>query len=448
MNLLLLICALPGLLALPRSPEQLPHGVLAQGEGFEITEHRYYVYLTDVYEREEIGASLLEQLIREQAIRQEARKRGVDVSREELERKVKELEAQVRIQSGDEKGIQDFLEEEGVDEDDFFEALRLSMAHEVLARQDFGIDRGEEIPVEKLNIWLKDLLGKSRIELEGLEDGVMARVNEEEITRHFFGKRLSTLIKPDKASALLTELIGLYLIRREAAGMDITVKEADEDQEILQRESLLKEKAGLENVTYENYLHAATGQTLEELKASEKFQGEVLLKKICESLHHEAYLQDFFDEHRAYFYRKYGRAARLSTIFLRAVMFPNQFVNRKFEEAEQELLALKERLEKGEVAYEDMARIYSEHDSKSSGGDLGFIAPGTPGWEAVVEMAMRAEKGDLLPPYRTEAGCHLIKVCGHREDPAYETIRDEVAREARQYYFDSLMKKAKVQRKF
>ncbi|MHC4946149.1 MAG: peptidylprolyl isomerase [Planctomycetota bacterium] len=448
MILLLPFLSLLGFLALPGPPDKLPPGIMAQGAGIEITEIRYYDYLTDVYFREEIGASLLEQLIREEAIAQEAKKRNVAVSHKELERKVQDLEAQIRIQSDDEKGLNDYLQEEGVHENDFFEALRLSMAHDIMARRDFGIGRNEEMPVEKLNIWLKDLLGKSRIELEDLEEGSMARVNDAEITRSFFGKRLSTLIKPTKASAMLTELIGIQLIRQEADEMGITLEKADADREIVQRESFLKEKAGLENVTYESYLHAATGQTLEELRASEKFQGEVLLKKICESLHHEAYLQDFFDNHRTYFYRKYGRAARLSTIFLRAVIFPNQFVNRKFEEAEEELAALKERLERGEVAYEDMARIYSEHDSKSAGGDLGFIAPGTPGWEEVVETALLVKKGTLLDPFRTEAGCHLIKVCGHRDNPAYESIRDDVAHEARQHYYDSLMNKAKVQRKF
>ncbi|MBU0754617.1 MAG: peptidylprolyl isomerase [Planctomycetes bacterium] len=427
--------------------DDLPPGVLARGENIEITESAFHDYLTTLYLKKELGQSLLEQLIREEVISQESERRNISISQARMESRIKSLELQIRVESGGEKGLEQYLKEKGVQKDEFFDALRLSIAHEVMARHDFEMAENEEIPSEKLNLWLRDLIGKSRVKTEDLEGDALAWVGEKKIGRPLFGKRLISLLPPTEASALLTEYIGIGLIRNYAEESGFTLDKADADQEIREREARLKEQPGFEQVSLAGYIMAVQGLTLEELKASEKFQGEVLLKKICDAKHHEAYLKEYFEKHQDHFNHQFGRAARLSTIFLQGVKFPNQFVHRKFEEAKEELAAIKTRIVRGEVRFEDMARVYSEHESKKTGGDLGFIPLGTPGWEEVVAAALLAEEGSLLGPIQTESGCHLLKVCGKRDNPAFEAIRDEVARDARDRFYRNLLNEAKIERK-
>lgn len=443
-----------GLLFFGAFNDEVPEGFVAVGEGLEIRSEEYYEYLDSRLRTIDVGKSLLQQLIREIAIENEAERRGVEVTEDELNRRVESLDRRFRVTSGGEKGLDDYIREKEVDKGDFMWALRLSIAHEAMARADFEVKAHEELPVEKLNVWLTELLNRTKVETIGDDSNLVARVDGKDVTRVHFGKRLSTLISSKKSESLLTELIGIRLIHNRAAKMDIALEESDCDREIAEREAQLKSKPGLSGISYANYLEATSGQSLAALRVSDKFRGEVLLKKICESLHHEAFLQDHYEKNRACFNRRFGRAARISTIFLKAIKFDNpltekyKYTDRKFDEAVEELKAIKGRLERDEVNFENMARIYSEHESAKSGGDLGFIPPGTEGWETVAEEALNADVGALLGPLTFPDGCHLIKVCDKRDDPTYERIRDEVRRHARQVFYERLIEEAKVKRKF
>lgn len=426
----------------------LPQGLVATGDHVEVTEAAFYEHLVSEYSGQEISTSLLEQLVSETLIRQEAEKRDLEVPEDQLEARIKDLDLQFRVESGGQRGLSEYMQEQGLDETEFYRVLELSIAQDTMARDDFGIPDDEPLAVEKLNMWLKDLQGKAKLETEGLGKEIMFRINDEAITRLQFGEKLSRMVSDQKLASLLTEMIGIQLITARAKKMDIDLTDADIERELKERDARLRAEPGFETITYESYLQAAHNQSVEELVESDKFRSEILLKKICMALHHEAYLQDFFESNKADFFKQYGEAARLATIFFKAVKFPNQFVSRKFDEAMEELEAIKDRLKRGEVSFENMARIYSEHDSKKNGGDIGFVSASARGWEEVVRAARMAELGTLLGPFKTESGCHLVKVLGKRDNPTYDKIRDKVVREARQQYYLDLQKEAKVKRKY
>jgi len=435
-------------LALVPPEQSVPSGLVAKGDHVEITESTFYEYLVTEYAGQEMASSLLEQIVRETLIEQEAEKRNLSVSDEQLEGRIQDLDLQCRVESGGQRGLSEYMNEENLDEKEFYRVLKLSIAQENMARYDFGISGNESIAVEKLNIWLKQLQVKAKVLTEGLDPQIMMVVNEEPISRTQFGKKLSQMISAQKLSTLLTEMIGIQLIAAQARKMDIELTEEDTQRELNERDARLRAEPGFERISYESYLQAAHSQSIESLVQSEKFQSELLLKKICLAIHHEAYLQDFFENNREYFNQQYGEAARLSTIFFKAVKFPNQFVSREFDDAMDELEAIKDRLQRGEVSFENMARIYSEHDSKKNGGDIGFVSIRTRGWEEVVRAARMAESGTLLGPIKTESGCHLVMVQGKRDNPNYDKIHDQVVREARQRYYQNLQKEAKITRKY
>lgn len=452
MTVFFLIFMLAGLAFPQTSTEpELPKGVIAKGEGVEILEIQYHTFLTDQYLKDETGQALMAQIINEIAIKHEATKRNKTLSIDAFQKRLKELDQQCRANTQNKTSLEDYIQESGVDRDEFFEAIRLSMVHEIMAREDWSIPADQPVPVTKLNIWLEQYVKKMEV-CHSDEPNLVALIDGEKITKNYFGKRIHTMIGAKKAARYLNEMLGIKLIQKKALKMGIQLTDKDLDTEIKVREAALRSKPGLKSVAYGDLIKTTKGLTLEQYKKSPSFQAEVLLNMITMTLHDEAYLQDFFKKNQAFFNERYGKAARVSGIFLKAIHFKNEYTEktgqRKFNEAEKELMAIKERIQKGEASFENMARLYSEHHSKEKGGDLGFIPIGAPGWKDTAKAAYLADIGMLLGPVRTPKGCYLLKVCDKREDPDYSQIRGVLVKEARQRYYQGLLKEAKIIRKF
>lgn len=73
------------------------------------------------------------------------------------------------------------------------------------------------------------------------------------------------------------------------------------------------------------------------------------------------------------------------------------------------LQALRDSIESGAASFAEMARQYSEDQSASEGGDLGWFAEGSM-VEAFGDAVFGAEPGTLVGPIRSEFGYHLIRV--------------------------------------
>ncbi|MER2511728.1 MAG: peptidylprolyl isomerase [Nitrosomonas ureae] len=92
------------------------------------------------------------------------------------------------------------------------------------------------------------------------------------------------------------------------------------------------------------------------------------------------------------------------------------------------ILALKERLDRGE-SFEEVARLYSEDASASSGGDLGWLSPGdtVPDFERVMNALL---PGEISDPVRSQFGWHLIQVVERRTQDISLDRRRQSARQA------------------
>jgi len=91
------------------------------------------------------------------------------------------------------------------------------------------------------------------------------------------------------------------------------------------------------------------------------------------------------------------------------------------------ILALKERLDRGE-SFEEVARLYSEDASASSGGDLGWLSPGdtVPDFERVMNALL---PGEISDPVRSQFGWHLIQVVERRTQDISLDRRRQSARQ-------------------
>ena len=73
------------------------------------------------------------------------------------------------------------------------------------------------------------------------------------------------------------------------------------------------------------------------------------------------------------------------------------------------LQALRDSIESGAASFAEMARRYSDDQSASEGGDLGWFAEGSM-VDAFGDAVFGAEPGALVGPIRSEFGYHLVRV--------------------------------------
>ncbi len=75
----------------------------------------------------------------------------------------------------------------------------------------------------------------------------------------------------------------------------------------------------------------------------------------------------------------------------------------------ERLQSIRDSIESGAASFDKMARRYSEDQSASEGGDLGWFERGTM-VDRFEEAAFGASAGDLVGPVKSEFGYHLIRV--------------------------------------
>ena len=89
---------------------------------------------------------------------------------------------------------------------------------------------------------------------------------------------------------------------------------------------------------------------------------------------------------------------------------------------------LKDRLDRGE-AFEELARLYSEDTSATSGGDLGWLSPGdtVPAFEQTMNKLL---PGQISEPVQSQFGWHVIQVLERRSQDISLDRRRQAARQA------------------
>lgn len=98
------------------------------------------------------------------------------------------------------------------------------------------------------------------------------------------------------------------------------------------------------------------------------------------------------------------------------------------DQAKNKLVQLKQRVEQGGDRFDDLAKHYSNDDSASKGGDLGWLQPGD---VPEFELAINALKdGQVSEPIETPYGMHLIQLVGRKVEEVSAERQRKLARQA------------------
>jgi len=106
------------------------------------------------------------------------------------------------------------------------------------------------------------------------------------------------------------------------------------------------------------------------------------------------------------------------------------------DQAKAQLALYRDRIEKRQTNFEDVAKQISEDGSAAQGGDLGWATPGTmvPEFE---EAMNRLAVGGLSEPVTSRFGVHLVQVLERRRvDVDPRQVRDQARNALREQKFE------------
>lgn len=238
-------------------------------------------YLGTVYARMPEGEDALQQLLAEAVIDGAAAQAGVTATDAEIDALEAQLEARAREASGGKLGLQDSLGE-GVTPADLRVALRLQALNEGIVRHEQGLPPEAPLDPSQLKAWIDAHLPGDALETLPLDDVLAVRWPGGELSKVQVGRRLRSMLPPADVSGVLTEMIGVLLVRREATRLGLALTPAAATEEVLDREALLRTKAGIGTVHYDQFVETVQKRSLKELIASDQFGAEVLLRLIAQ----------------------------------------------------------------------------------------------------------------------------------------------------------------------
>lgn len=290
------------------------------------------------------------------------------------------------------------------------------------------------------------------------DDEVLVHVPGLDVTR----RQVAAVLLERDGPEVRTELLNIMLARQaiEAAGIVV-------DDELLERELERQRRRFAERVaaegqagmTFESYLQAREGVTLEQWMAEDGFR---MAAGLHELVHRRSeipleVLKEHFAEH--YDERFAERAAvRLTGIhipFRTVTIDGRQVVDEGHRESLPEvMLMIHAQIASGQIDFATAWRSYGRaYDPQAVDGAIGWVArdgdPDNPGGRAipaaVMEAAFAADLSDgpaLLQPIVHETGVDLIRVEERRGErrPSFDEIRDRVRRDYVETHLDRLTK--------
>ncbi len=390
-----------------------------------------------------------------------AKERGIDISDEVVDRRWKDLDAQVRA-SGDADGIAGLMRKARLSTEEFRRFLRLSFVQETLTRRALGLDDRTEVKGDQQELWMEEAMrDRGYRELPPpWADGIVAQCSDFKIE---VGDLVRTLRRRLPPQTLQVDCYQLLLLRRIQAKMpDLAPEKLDKaiDDEIARRRDDAAADPTKKGISWERLI-GAEGYVLDDVREDPAIRIAALARLWVDRTSGPAGLKKTYEAERAHFDGQYGAAVETSMLYLRAAKFKNDLNPRSFQEAEGELASLA----KGIHSFDDFQRLVRERSedagTRSSGGALGFVSAGSDRVpmeikDAVARVLLAPAGGgagrdpaqSLAGPVRVPTGVALLWLGERRPTPTWDTMAAQVHRELRKRFLDETLPKTSVSTAF
>lgn len=243
------------------------------------------------------------------------------------------------------------------------------------------------------------------------QEVVVARVNDEKITKDEFYDQLVT----QNGEQVLNSLIAEKIMELEVEKLNIEITDAEMDAELAEMQDYY---GGEEEFnTFLTYV----GYSLDDIKNNivTSIKYEKILEPYIEITEKE--MKEYFETNKALFNQTEQVKARHILV-----------------ETKEQADEVKSKLNNGED-FAELAKEYSKDGSSEKGGDLGYFGRG----EMVApfeEAAFSMEVNEISEPVESQWGFHIIKVEDYKE--AKEAVYEDYVEEVRNAIFQEKMNDA------
>lgn len=263
--------------------------------------------------------------------------------------------------------------------------------------------------------------------------------------RQFSGKELDEKLR-DAREKTLQGLIDAFLIQDKAEDLGIVIPE-DYIQSYI--DDIKKQNNFTSDADFERALRGSLGIGLSEYAKRTRqqvVQQEVLRKEVYSKVAIEDQeLLAYYEEHKA----DYKLPSRFR---IRELVIPRGVTPEEREAAKATLARVQEAL-KGGTAFEALVKEHSSSPSRSTGGDLGWIAKGLLRAQ-IEEAALALKPGEVSKPLETDKDIYLVQLVQAEIDKVQpftevrakilEKLQEPKAQNAIENYLGSLRIRANI----
>jgi parvulin-like peptidyl-prolyl isomerase len=390
------------------------------------------------------GRDTLNSLIDETLVANEANRRSVVVSDAELDRRITNLDCQLRQHK---TCLEAEMRNKGITMDVFRSKLRRQMLLETLTREDQRIPAGQDVSGDQQKVWLKNKRDAAKIEMDRskLRRGECAVVDGTPLEdRTFVRTLLSSADRKDvrKVNDFLMQYVFAMSLVEQAAG---PLTDEDVEREFQERKYEFESNPEYKGIEYEMIVKERTGLDPSALKQSRGFRMNAAISKLSKKLFSPTDVKGYYDGNLAWFGPRYTVRHLLIKGSDRPLRDQSgKALTQPLAQARKQIDGIRRELDQGK-RFEDLVQFYSEHlPTRLKGGLLDAFTPKTapPAFPELGEAVTRLEIGVVSEPILTSAGYHLVKL--ERTDPAPPV--DQVEARIRQHlgtrYFTEAYEKA------
>lgn len=434
---------------------QLPPGVVARVHGEDVTEAQLLDRLARRYETNDKGREVLNQIVDDLCVAEEAKRRNVSVSDEELAAYVQKLAKVVHEQSGGHKTIDDVLKETSTTRAEFDRTAREFILRQKMAVTDLGGNPGEDLPEHRVNLWVSSIKRKSGVKFNNLPDGVLAQIGESLVVdRARFAKELVTRLPKEIVAGVRTELVLDAATRHAVEKSGVVVTDADVNAQVTRLRERFDKNPNVQaaGVSFEAFLRQTFGFGEAELRKDATFRARVGLERMVGKDITDEQIRKSWEDNR----KAYGERALLRQVFIPAGENTSQFQGKgrmlTFREANEIALRAKIAIlekagqlpgasaEAKKVPLPDVVTaiakdfVMEAEDRQKAGEPVAWTRAQVEGHEDLEKAVFSGEMGTLIGPIRSGNGYHVLVVEQLRPAPKFEecreTVRDDLIRVA------------------
>jgi hypothetical protein len=432
--LLLLAAALP-----VAAQDALPSDLAAaHPEGkWRIRKADLYVYLARYESRTPAALAVFSEYLKLRLVEDESAKRKVTVTDAEVDAWLAELDARVK-REGQPGGLKAYLEQYNMSEEELRRKGRQWVQQEKVARailKEKDPARPDGPVSEESVIFVIDTLYKdAEKKLEGLPEGVVARIRGVDITEYEYGRALSIELP---ANDVLRALKGLVLVEEVALltgdRNPPTAEEIEAHRRWLFDSERTRIRRGLKDAPDQitddmvEQVLKQRGLSVESLFKNPAFLAQArVIGHFRKSLTEED-LRSYHTDHQG----QYGEQLRVARILVGARGQEVPGVGRPIRtmaQGKKDADDIYERLRAGQD-FAQLARERSEDPDaiRDAGGIVGWIHADSPGYQDTFRQAVQLGANEISKPFFSQGrGFVIVRLLDRQPAPDYEAIREAI----------------------